>query len=88
MTVPADTEIRVKKVLSEILGGKFAPHEISADADMVGELGLDSLQAIQFLLRIEDEFDIELDYETLSLEHLRSVRQFSAQVIGGQDERP
>ncbi|WP_055693525.1 acyl carrier protein [Streptomyces prasinopilosus] len=76
------TEARVRGVLAEVLAGKIPPEQITVDADMVQELGLDSLQAIQFLLRVEDEFDVELDYETLSLDHLRSVRYFTAEVLG------
>ncbi|SDD08703.1 acyl carrier protein [Streptomyces prasinopilosus] len=76
------TEARVRGVLAEVLAGKVLPEQITVDADMVQELGLDSLQAIQFLLRVEDEFDVELDYETLSLDHLRSVRYFTAEVLG------
>lgn len=76
----SETISRVKKVLAEVLPGLGVPDDISSDADMVQELGLDSLQAINFLLRIEDEFDIELDYDNLNLDHLRSVREFSALV--------
>jgi acyl carrier protein len=78
-----DMEIRVRGVLAEVLHDKFdRPELITVDADMVQELGIDSLQAIQFLLQIEDEFDVELDYENLQLDHLRSVRYFTAEVLG------
>lgn len=73
-----ETISRVKKVLAEVLPDFGSADDVPSDADMVQELGLDSLQAINFLLRIEDEFDIELDYDNLSLDHLRSVREFSA----------
>ncbi|MDI5962363.1 acyl carrier protein [Streptomyces sp. SL13] len=75
-----ETENRVKKVLAEVLHEVVPPEAVTVEADMVQELGMDSLQAIQFLLRIEDEFDIELDYENLSLDHLRSVREFAVVV--------
>ena len=77
-----ETETRVRNVLAEVLEGRIPVEEITVDADMVQDLGLDSLQAIQFLLRVEDEFDVELDYESLSLDHLRSVRFFTAEVLG------
>ncbi|MFE4368276.1 acyl carrier protein [Streptomyces sp. NPDC056835] len=81
MVPESDVEIRVKKVLADIFKGKLEEHEISTDADMVEELGLDSLQAIEFLLRVEEEFDVELEYENLSLQHLCSVRQFSSEIV-------
>ncbi|GAA3183393.1 MULTISPECIES: acyl carrier protein [Streptomyces] len=83
-----ETEARVRTVLAEVLEGRVPVEEITVDADMVQELGLDSLQAIQFLLRIEDEFDVELDYESLSLDHLRSVRYFTAEVLGRPVREP
>ncbi|GHH76880.1 hypothetical protein GCM10018793_23650 [Streptomyces sulfonofaciens] len=82
MSHPVNVVERVRKVLAEVLPGELQAQDIPEDADMVTELGLDSLTAIEFLLRVEDEFDIELDYENLSLAQLTSVRQFSAEVIG------
>lgn len=81
-TEVTEAEARVRSVLAHVLADKVPAEQITVDADMVQELGLDSLQAIQFLLGIEDEFDMELDYETLSLDHLRSVRFFTAEVLG------
>ncbi|MBB4796238.1 acyl carrier protein [Streptomyces nodosus] len=81
-TQVTEAEARVRSVLAEVLADKVPVEQITVDADMVQELGLDSLQAIQFLLGVEDEFDVELDYETLSLDHLRSVRYFTAEVLG------
>ncbi|MFD7532812.1 MULTISPECIES: acyl carrier protein [unclassified Streptomyces] len=76
-----DTEARVMKVLANVLSRRLEPDQISPDVDMVTVLGLDSLEAIEFLLQIEDEFDIELDFENLSLQHLNSVRTFGAEII-------
>ncbi|MFJ1892488.1 acyl carrier protein [Streptomyces sp. NPDC088170] len=76
-----DTEARVMKVLANVLSRRLEPVQITPEVDMVTALGLDSLEAIEFLLQIEDEFDIELDFENLSLQHLTSVRTFSAEVI-------
>ncbi|RKT87093.1 acyl carrier protein [Saccharopolyspora antimicrobica] len=64
-------------VLANVLGSGMTADDISADADLVDEYGLDSLQMIAFLLGIEDTFDVELDYENLRLDHLRSVSEFA-----------
>ncbi|MFE7462895.1 acyl carrier protein [Streptomyces sp. NPDC057499] len=80
-----ETETRVMKVLAKVLSSRLEPARISPDADMVAVLGLDSLEAIEFLLQIEDEFDIELDFENLSLQHLNSVRTFSAEVVARRE---
>ncbi|MFT2015305.1 acyl carrier protein [Streptomyces sp. 796.1] len=83
-----DTETRVMKVLANVLSRRLEPAQISPDVDMVAMLGLDSLEAIEFLLQIEDEFDIELDFENLSLQHLKSVRTFSAEVVARREPAP
>ncbi|WP_328988613.1 phosphopantetheine-binding protein [Kribbella sp. NBC_01245] len=72
-----DIENRVKLVLAKVLDNGLTAEQIGSEADLVAEYGLDSLQTITFLLAIEDEFDLELDYPSLQLDDLRSVRQFS-----------
>ncbi|PRY36675.1 acyl carrier protein [Umezawaea tangerina] len=77
-----DVVERIKAVLAGVLANGIGPAEIADDADLVDEYGLDSLQMISFLLGIEDEFDLELDYDNLRLDDLRSVRQFGGFVAG------
>ncbi|GAA1600539.1 hypothetical protein GCM10009789_63440 [Kribbella sancticallisti] len=72
-----EIEDRVKRVLAKVLDNGISAEEIGSEADLVEQYGLDSLQTITFLLAIEDEFDLELDYPQLQLDDLRSVRQFS-----------
>ena len=75
-----DVENKVRSVLVGVLATGLGPDEVAPDADLVDEYGLDSLQMISFLLGIEDTFDLELDYEHLELDHLRSVAQFASYV--------
>ncbi|QUQ68346.1 acyl carrier protein [Kutzneria sp. CA-103260] len=73
-------EDKVLDVLVGVLAGRFTAEQVNTNADLVEEYGLDSLQMISFLLGIEDTFDLELDYENLELDHLRSVAQFASYV--------
>ena len=75
-----DVENKVRAVLVGVLSNGLPADEVALDADLVDEYGLDSLQMISFLLGIEDTFDVELDYENLELDHLRSVAQFASYV--------
>lgn len=68
--------VRLKEVLASVLLNGTEATDIDTDADLVEDYGLDSLQAISFLLKVEDAFDIELDYESLDLDLLRSLRTF------------
>jgi acyl carrier protein len=76
-----DTENRVAQVLAQVLT-EADPAALTAEADLVTDLGMDSLQMISFLLAVEDEFGLELDYDNLELGDLRSVRQFAAYIDG------
>ncbi|MFC7329746.1 acyl carrier protein [Marinactinospora rubrisoli] len=77
-----DIEYRIRTVLAKVLANGLTADDIGTDSDLVDEYGLDSLQMISFLLGIEDAFDVELDYENLELDDLRSVRQFTGFVAG------
>jgi acyl carrier protein len=76
----SDLVFEIKTVLARVLANGTAADDIGTAADLVEEYGLDSLQMISFLLGIEDALNVEVDYENLELEHLRSVGQFAAYV--------
>jgi acyl carrier protein len=75
--------VAMKELLAEVIGDPALAGSISDDADVVDDLRLDSLQMISFLLAIEDRFDVELDFESLQLDDLRSLRRFCALVLPG-----
>ena len=77
-----DIDRQIRAELATVLDNGMTADDISADADIVAEYGIDSLQMISFLLGIEDIFDLELDYENLELDHLRSVSEFAGFVAG------
>ncbi|MEV6596737.1 acyl carrier protein [Actinoplanes sp. NPDC051346] len=73
-------ETKISQVLARVLANGVTSKELDLDADLVDDYGIDSLQMISLLLGIEDEFDLELDYESLQLDDLRSVRHFAKYV--------
>ncbi|MBW8795404.1 MAG: acyl carrier protein [Streptomyces sp.] len=76
-----DVEERLRKLLGEIIGDHALITGISGDTDIVNDLGLDSIQMINFLLRLEDEFDVELDFEHLTFDQLGSLRELGRFVL-------
>lgn len=64
---------KIKKLLSEVKENSILANTLSDDADIINDVGLDSLQLINFVLKIEEEFDIELDFEDLDYSHLTSI---------------
>ena len=72
----------LKQVLSEVLRDTDESPRVRDDDRIVDDLGLDSIQMITFLLGVEERLDVELDFESLDLSKLGSVREF-AQLVDG-----
>lgn len=58
MTTPADVSHRLLELTAEQLS--VAPAELTTDAELSDDLGLDSLAAIEWGMTIEDAFGIGL----------------------------
>jgi acyl carrier protein len=61
--LPSDSTIEhsVKALVSEQLGVKF--EEVTDDASLVKDLGADSLDSVELILALEEEFNIEIPDE-------------------------
>lgn len=59
----------IKKILGEQL--EINPDIITMETDIADELGADSLDVVDLLMSIEDEFDVEIPDE--KIEGLRTV---------------
>ena len=51
-------EDRVKKIVSDQLGTSF--DEIQSDSSFVDDLGADSLDTVELVMALEEEFDLEI----------------------------
>jgi acyl carrier protein len=63
-------EERVKKIVVEQLGVK--EEEVTADASFVDDLGADSLDTVELVMALEEEFDCEIPDE--EAEKISTVR--------------
>ncbi len=61
MSGTADIEERVKKIIIEQLGVDGA--EVTPDASFVEDLGADSLDTVELIMVLEEEFGIEIPDE-------------------------
>ncbi len=60
---------KIKQILADTLD--VAEDELSADTNIATDLGADSLDVVEILMSIEDEFDIEIpDSE---IENIRTI---------------
>jgi acyl carrier protein len=58
-----DLKSRIKRLLGEVTGDTSLPDRITESTDIINELGLDSIQMINFILMVEDELAIEIDFQ-------------------------
>ena len=61
----------LQEALVEVMN--VAPNEIHMDTTLAGELGMDSLDAFQIILKIQERLSIELDPR--KIEKVETVRQ-------------
>ena len=54
----SDIEARVKKIIAEQLG--VAESEVSAEKAFVADLGADSLDTVELVMALEEEFECEI----------------------------
>lgn len=77
-----EVEDKVKKVIIEHLKLEKTVEELDSNKDFLLEsLGLNSIDALELLLKIEQEFDIEIDDEDLNAELVRSISSLSEYVF-------
>lgn len=64
----------LKRIIATIKSDPALQSSLSDSADLVDEVGLDSLQMLQFMLEIESSMQIQIDFDRLDYEYLRSIR--------------
>ena len=64
-------EDKVKEIIIEQLG--VDPEEVTNDASFINDLGADSMDTVELVMALEEEFDIEIPDE--EAEKLQSVGQ-------------
>ena len=67
----SDIEVRVKKIIVEQLGVK--EEDVASDASFVDDLGADSLDTVELVMALEEEFETEIPDE--DAEKITTVKQ-------------
>ena len=67
----SNIEERVKKIVAEQLGAK--EEDVTKDASFVDDLGADSLDTVELVMALEEEFDCEIPDE--DAEKITTVQQ-------------
>jgi acyl carrier protein len=72
---------KIRNILSEILIDVPVPTEITNTYNLIEDLGFTSLDMMQFILKLEDEFEIEIDIDTLDFSIFNSVARIESFIL-------
>jgi acyl carrier protein len=67
----------IKLILEQIKGVPGLAAQLADSADIIEDIGLDSLQMMEFMLEVESQLDLEIDFEKLDFSYLKSIEKFS-----------
>jgi acyl carrier protein len=67
----------IKLILEKVKGIPGLSEKLSDSADIIEDVGLDSLQMMEFMLEVESQLDLEIDFEKLDFSYLKSIEKFS-----------
>jgi acyl carrier protein len=73
------TKAKLRKVLVDSLDLERDPDSLP-DTDLVNQLGLDSINTIEFLIWVESEFNIEIADEDLSIDLINDLNRLTEYV--------
>ena len=65
-----DTEARVREIICEHLG--VGEEEVTPEASFIEDLGADSLDIVELVMAMEEEFEVEIPDE--EAEHIKTVQ--------------
>ena len=68
-----DTVDTIKRVLAKIKSDPGLHARLTDSADLINDVGLDSLDMLQFMLEIEASLSIQIDFDKLEFSYLRSI---------------
>jgi acyl carrier protein len=67
---------RLIKIICEIKGEKALECNIDENSSIIEDIGIDSLQMINLILKVEEEFGIEIDFDDFDYTYLSSISTF------------
>ncbi len=72
------TLVALKQVLSDLRVDPALANVLADDASVLTDVGLDSLELLQFMLEIEAQLAVRIDFEQLDYCHLDSLASLAA----------
>jgi acyl carrier protein len=68
---------QIKDVLEQVTGRPGLAATLSDSANIIDDIGLTSLEMVDFMLHLEDRLNIEIQFHELDFASLRSIKLLS-----------
>lgn len=63
----------IKDIIAKLTHKPELAQQLGDDADLINEVGLDSLGLLQFMLEVEERLGIQIDFNLLEFSYLQSI---------------
>ncbi|MEJ2763309.1 phosphopantetheine-binding protein [Photobacterium sp. MCCC 1A19761] len=77
---------QITTLIAEIKKDPSLKETITLESHLIEDVGLDSLDIIDFLLQLEAEFDLRLDFDQLDFSIMQSVQALMTFIAEQQSE--
>lgn len=77
-----DIQRKIIGILCDVKEGSLSAESLNSNSNIVNDAGIDSLQMINFMLKVEEEFGIEIDFDNFDFSHLESIQVFADYIAG------
>lgn len=69
---------KIIDILVEVKENPVLADQFSENSKIFEDIGLDSLEMINFVLKVEDEFNIEINFDEFDYSNMEDVRTFAS----------
>ena len=78
----------IKAIVAKLKREPALADSLGDTADLINEVGLDSLEMLQFMLEVEERLGIEIDFDALEFDYLRSIATLAGFLQGMPRRQP
>ncbi len=64
----------IKQIIERVKCVSGLAAELSDTADIINDIGLDSLEMLRFMLELEERLSIQINFDALEYSYLNSIR--------------
>lgn len=64
---------KIKTLIIQVTEDESAADNLDSETDLITDTAIDSLQFVNLILALEDEYDLEIDFDNLDIEEISIV---------------